>query len=115
MSKILKSRADDSPRSSAVLFAALGDQKRLWLVSRLCHDGPASITRLAAGARITRQAVTKHLRVMEHAGLVGSSRRGRERLWQLQQGRLEEARRYLNQISIQWDEALERLRALVET
>jgi hypothetical protein len=52
---------------------------------------------------------------MEHAGLVRSSRRGRERLWQLEQGRLEEARRYLNQISIQWDEALERLRALVET
>jgi DNA-binding transcriptional ArsR family regulator len=101
-------------RHSAVLFAALGDQKRLWLVSRLCHGGPASITRLAAGAPITRQAVTKHLRVMEEAGLVRSSRRGRERVWQLEQRRLEEARLYLNQISTQWDEALGRLRALVE-
>lgn len=104
----------DDVRHSALLFAALGDQKRLWLVSRLCHGGPASISRLAAGARITRQAVTKHLRVMENAGLVRSSRRGRERVWQLEQRRLEDARRYLNQISIQWDEALERLRALVE-
>ena len=101
-------------RHSAVPFAALGDQKRLCLVSRLCHGGPASITRLAAGAPITRQAVTKHLRVMEEAGLARSSRRGRERLWQLQQRRLEEARRYLNQISTQRNEALERLRALVE-
>jgi len=111
---IPKSRAEDTAQSSAALFAALGDQKRLWLVARLCHDGPASITRLAAGARITRQAVTKHLRVMEHAGLVRSSRRGRERVWQLEQHKLDEARRYLNQISLQWDEALERLRALVE-
>jgi hypothetical protein len=52
---------------------------------------------------------------MEHAGLVRSARRGRERVWQLEQRRLEEARRYLNQISAQWDEALERLRAFVET
>ena len=113
MSKILRLRSDDA-RSSAVLFAALGDQRRLWLVSRLCHDGPASITRLSTGARITRQAVTKHLRVLEEAGLVESSRRGRERVWQLEQRRLEEARRYLNQISMQWDEALERLRNFVE-
>ena len=113
MSGIPKSPSHDA-RNPAVLFAALGDQKRLWLVSRLCHGGPTSITRLAAGARITRQAVTKHLRVMEHAGLVRSLRRGRERVWQLEQPRLEEARRYLKQISAQWDDALERLRALVE-
>lgn len=113
MSRTPKSHTDDA-RNSAVLFAALGDQKRLWLVSRLCHGGPASITRLSAGGPITRQAVTKHLRVMEEAGLVRSSRRGRERVWQLEQRKLEEARRFLNQISTQWDEALERLRALVE-
>jgi len=73
-----------------------------------------SITQLAAAARITRQAVTKHLSVREHAGLVLSMRRGRERLWQLEQRRLEEARQYLNQVSSQWDEALGRLRAFVE-
>lgn len=114
MRKTPKARGDDAARSSAMLFAALGEQKRLWLISRLCSNGPVSITRLASGARITRQAVTKHLRVMEHAGLVRSSRRGRERVWQLEQHRLEEARRYLNQISTQWDQALERLRVLLE-
>ena len=97
-----------------MLFAALGDQQRLWLVSRLCQGGPRSITQLASGARISRQAVTKHLRVMEHAGLVRSSRRGRERIWQLERRRLEKASRYLNQISAQWDAALERLRVFVE-
>jgi DNA-binding transcriptional ArsR family regulator len=112
--RITKANADEIARASAALFAALGDQKRLWLVYRLCGEGPVSITRLASGARITRQAVTKHLRVMEHAGLVQSSRRGRERVWQLDLRKLEEARRYLNQISAQWDQALERLRALVE-
>jgi DNA-binding transcriptional ArsR family regulator len=97
-----------------LLFAALGDQQRLWLVARLCDGGPRSITQLASGARISRQAVTKHLRVMEHAGLVRSARRGRERVWQLEQRRLEEARRYLGQISAQWDAVLERLRVFVE-
>ena len=73
-----------------------------------------SITRLSAGARITRQAITKHLRVMEAVRLVHSTRRGRESIWQLDQRRLEQARRCLDLISKQWDEALGRLRAFVE-
>jgi DNA-binding transcriptional ArsR family regulator len=73
-----------------------------------------SITRLTAGTRVTRQAVTKHLRVMQQAGLVRSRRRGRESIWQLEQQRLRKARRYLGLISAQWDEALGRLRAFVE-
>ena len=99
---------------SAPLFAALGDENRLRLVSRLCGGGPMSITRLTAGSNVTRQAITKHLRVMEKAGLVQSTRRGRESVWQLDERRLEEARHYLEQISRQWDEALGRLQALVE-
>jgi DNA-binding transcriptional ArsR family regulator len=108
------SRAQARPIGSAPLFAALGDENRLRLVSRLCGGGPMSIIRLTAGSKLTRQAVTKHLHVMQRAGLVSSSRRGRESIWQLDQRRLEEARRHLGQISKQWDEALERLRALVE-
>jgi DNA-binding MarR family transcriptional regulator len=73
-----------------------------------------SIARLAAGSKITRQAITKHLRVMEEAGLVRGSRHGRESVWQLKQGGLEEARRYLDLISKQWDNALGRLRKFVE-
>ena len=101
-------------RSSAHIFAALGDQTRLRLVSRLCDDGPLSITRLTAGCKVTRQAITKHLRVMQEAGLVRSRRHGRESVWQLDQQRLEDARRYLELISKQWDDALGRLRRFVE-
>ncbi len=100
--------------SSAPIFAALGDETRLRLVSRLCEDGPMSITRLSAGFRVTRQAITKHLRVMEGAGLVRSARHGRESIWRLSPRRLEDARRYLDVISRQWDDALSRLRDFVE-
>jgi DNA-binding transcriptional ArsR family regulator len=102
------------PKDSAPLFAALGDAARLRIVSRLCDDGPMSITRLTVGSRVTRQAITKHLRVMGEAGLVRSARRGRERVWQLERRRFEDARRYLALISNQWDEALGRLKAAVE-
>ncbi|PYQ10867.1 MAG: transcriptional regulator [Acidobacteria bacterium] len=102
------------PKGSAPIFAALGDQTRLRLVSRLCDDGPMSITRLTVGSKVTRQAVTKHLRVMQEAGLLRSTRHGRESVWQLDQRRLDDARRYLDQISEQWDDVLGRLRELVE-
>jgi DNA-binding transcriptional ArsR family regulator len=107
-------RAMPEPSGSALLFAALGDKTRLRLVSRLCDDGPMSITRLTAGSRVTRQAITKHLRVMEEAGLVRGTRHGRESVWQLEQRRLDDARRYLALISKQWDDALGRLRKFVE-
>ena len=100
--------------SAAPLFAALGDDIRLRLVARLCREGPLSITRLTTGSRVSRQAITKHLRVMEQAGLMRSTRHGRESLWQLDPQRLDQARRYLDQISAQWDEALARLRQFVE-
>lgn len=104
----------DAFGDSASLFAALGDQTRLGLVSRLSDRGPMSITRLAAGSTLTRQAITKHLRVMERAGLVRNARRGRESVWRVAPERLDAARRYLEVISRQWDEALERLREIVK-
>jgi DNA-binding transcriptional ArsR family regulator len=106
--------AGTEPGRSALLFAALGDQTRLRLVWRLSGGGPLSITSLTTGSRVTRQAITKHLRVLEGAGLVRSRRRGRESIWQLERRRLREARRYLDLISSQWDDALGRLRKLVE-
>jgi DNA-binding transcriptional ArsR family regulator len=107
-------RGKGNSKGSALLFAALGDKTRLRLVSRLCNGGPMSITHLTAGSRVTRQAISKHLRILEGAGLVRSRRRGRETIWQLERRRLQEARRYLDLISTQWDEALGRLRDLVE-
>ena len=96
------------------MFFALGDETRLGLVSRLSDGGPMSIARLTAGFDITRQAITKHLRVMEEAGLVRSTQQGRESIWQLEQRRLAEARHYLQLISAQWDETLGRLKRFVE-
>jgi DNA-binding transcriptional ArsR family regulator len=101
-------------KGPAPVFAALGDETRLRLIARLCEWGPTSITGLAEGTRVTRQAITKHLLQMEKARLVRSARHGRERVWELDSSRLVEARHYLEVISKQWDEALERLRAFVE-
>jgi DNA-binding transcriptional ArsR family regulator len=98
----------------APVFAALGDEMRLRLVARLCADGPQSIAHLTAGTSVTRQAVTKHLRVLAEAGLARSSRLGRESIWELEPQKLEEVRRCLDHISAQWDEALGRLKAFVE-
>jgi DNA-binding transcriptional ArsR family regulator len=96
------------------VFAALGDPTRLELVDRLCKRGPMSITRLADGFGVTRQAVTKHLRVLSEAGVITSSRQGRERVWELETARLEDVRRWLDLVSEQWDEALGRLKTFVE-
>lgn len=101
-------------RASAPIFAALGDETRLRLVARLVTDGPLSIARLTAGTDVTRQAVTKHLHVLAGAGLVRGTRQGRERRWALEPEQLQEARRYLDLISRQWDEALGRLKMSVE-
>jgi DNA-binding transcriptional ArsR family regulator len=94
---------------AAPLFAALGDETRLKLVSRLCNEGPLSIVRLSEGSDVTRQAITKHLRALADAGLVHDSRQGRERIWELRPKRIERARQHLDQISQQWDAAIGRL------
>jgi DNA-binding transcriptional ArsR family regulator len=108
------SRRSTSINQTAPVFAALGDETRLALVARLGHDGPLSIARLTDEKRLTRQAVTKHLEVLARAGLVYAQRQGRERLWQVSSQKLHDARRYLEQMSRQWDEALERSAAFVE-
>lgn len=100
---------------TASVFAALGDETRLRIVTRLCRSGPQSIVRLTEGTRVTRQAVTKHLHALSHAGLVRGRRVGRETLWELEPRRLAEVRGYLDDISRQWDEAIGRLKAFVET
>lgn len=109
-----RGRATSLPKESAPLFSALGDPTRLALVAHLSSAGPTSITGLTAPLDVTRQAVAKHLAVLEAAGLVHGFARGRERVWQLETRRLEEARRCLDLISRRWDSALERLRAAVE-
>lgn len=99
---------------AAPVFAALGEATRLHLVARLCVEGPLSISKLSDGAGVTRQAITKHLQTLADAGVVHGTRAGRERIWELETKRLEKARRCLDQISAQWDEAIARLQAFVE-
>jgi DNA-binding transcriptional ArsR family regulator len=106
--------AADAIRNSVLVFAALGDKTRMDLVARLCAGGPLSITRLSAGAEVTRQAITKHLNILAGAGLVRDIRVGRERLWEVETRQLDEARRCLDLISSQWDDALARLKTAVE-
>jgi DNA-binding transcriptional ArsR family regulator len=101
-------------RAAIPVFAALGDEQRLALVRRLCASGPSSVTRLSEGAGITRQGVSKHLRVLAEAGLVSSIRRGRESIWTLAPQRMLAAQLALDEISSEWDAALVRLREFVE-
>jgi DNA-binding transcriptional ArsR family regulator len=99
---------------SAPIFAALGDETRLRLVTRLGSEGPLSISRLTHGTELTRQAVTKHLRVLAGAGVARGVRQGREQLWQLDPVSLDEARRSLDLIAERWDEVLARMKEALE-
>jgi len=101
-------------RKAAPLFAALGDTARLTMIARLARDGPLATIELTKDAGVTRQAITKHLQVLESAGLVTSDRVGRDREWRVQSDKLAAARAYLDQISEQWDMRLARLKAFVE-
>ena len=98
----------------ATVFSALGDRTRLALLSRLSDGERRSIAVLAADTHLTRQAVTKHLRVLEAAGLVSSTRAGRESRFAFRPEPIRDARSYLESVSHQWDDALSRLQAFVE-
>jgi DNA-binding transcriptional ArsR family regulator len=98
----------------ASIFAALGDATRLALVGTLVGGSTRSISELAQGSALTRQAISKHLRVLEQAGIVASARVGRESRFQLRPEPLTEAQAYLARVAEQWGEALERLRSFIE-
>lgn len=102
------------PAEPAEVFAALGDETRLALIARLIAEGPAQIVRLSTGAGMSRQAVTKHLQVLERAGLIRSERIGRATLWQLETSAIDRARRSLEILSHHWDARIARLRDHVE-
>jgi len=114
MSRKNRSRAGVRRRACAPVFAALGDQTRLALVAKLCRGQPYSISQLAQGSRLTRQAITKHLRVLEGAGIVHSVRTGRQSLFRFDPEAIEGMKEYLDRVAEQWDQALSRLKAYVE-
>ena len=96
------------------MFAALGDETRLALIAALSEGAPRSIAQLTEGTDLTRQAVTKHLRVLENANLVRSVKSGRESLFEFDPAPLRSVRDYADMVSRQWDQALGRLKAFVE-
>ena len=101
-------------QARAPVFAALGDETRLALVAKLCRGQPYSISQLTQGSNLTRQAITKHLRVLERARIVRSVRRGRESRFQFDPQPIEGIKQYLDFVSEQWDQALSRLKSFVE-
>ena len=105
----------NSARAKAAVFAALGDETRLSLLARLCDGQRYSIAELTEGTKLTRQAVTKHLRVLERVRIVHGMREGRESLFQFDPQPVIEMKDYLEQVSKQWDGALARLKSLVES
>ena len=102
-------RADLAP-----IFAALGDRTRLSLLTKLGDGQARSIAALSTDTALTRQAITKHLHVLQEAGLVASLRVGRESRFAARRETLDEVRAYLDQVSRQWDDTLGRLKAFVE-
>jgi DNA-binding transcriptional ArsR family regulator len=103
-----------SAAARARVFAALGDETRLALLARLYDGRRRSISELTEGSKLTRQAITKHLRVLERVRVVHSVREGRESLFEFNPQPMEELREYLEVIGRQWEEALLRLKAFVE-
>ena len=101
-------------RDRASVFAALGDETRLSLIAKLSNGSPQSISRLAEGSTLTRQAITKHLRVLEGARVVHSVRAGRESLFEFRPEPLRDLQSYLERVSDQWEDALARLKSFVE-
>ena len=108
------SRVRTRTRESAPVFAALGCVTRLELLSRLSDGRDYSITELTNGLDLTRQAITKHLQVLQHAGIVNRRRVGRESRFTIRPEPIAQAKDYLTRVSDQWDKSIARLRATVE-
>ena len=114
MSQRRRSRRAAKRQTRAPTFSALGDETRLALVAKLCGGRPYSISQLTQGTKLTRQAITKHLRVLESVGIVHRVRSGRESRFEFDPQPMEGIKEYLDFVSAQWDQALSRLKAFVE-
>jgi DNA-binding transcriptional ArsR family regulator len=114
MSQKQRNSLSASGRAHAPVFFALGDETRLVLITRLSGGQSRSISQLTKGSKLTRQAITKHLRVLESVGIVHSVQAGRESLFKLDPTPIEKMREYLDFVSEQWDQALVRLKSFVE-
>lgn len=114
MSPKIRNQSAAQRQAYAPIFAALGDETRLSLVAKLSGGQKQSITELSNDHKLTRQAITKHLRVLEDAGIVRNIRSGRESLFELDTEPINDLKEYLDSVSEQWDKALSRLKMFVE-
>src|SRR3954469_8807475 len=103
MSHKIRSHIARKRQARAPVFAALGDETRLLLVAKLCRGQPSSISQLTEGSKLTRQAITQQLRVLEDGGTLHRVRRGRESRFEVDPEPIEEIRAYLDLVSEQWD------------
>jgi DNA-binding transcriptional ArsR family regulator len=114
MSGRARARLATVRRAHAPVFAALGDETRLSLMARLCRQSPLSVSQLTERSQITRQGISKHLRVLQDAGIVGSVRVGRENLYEFKPKPIRDIKTYLDDVSSLWDDTLGRLKSFVE-
>ena len=114
MSHKSHSRTAAKRRSDAPVFSALGDDTRLALLATLCNGKRHSISQLTAGSKLTRQAITKHLHVLEGVGIVHAVRAGRESLFEFDPQPIKAMTNYLDRVSRQWDQSLAKLKSFVE-
>ncbi len=108
------SQSEPEAERCAAVFAALGDPTRLSLMWRLKDGDMLSVTALSEGLPLTRQGVSKHLRILEQAGVLTSRKVGRESRYAFQPDAVVAARSYLDAVSAQWDETIARLKRFVE-
>lgn len=114
MSRKKRSSQASDRTAHALVFAALGDETRLALIAKLCKGEPRSISQLSEDSKLSRQAITKHLQVLEYAGIVRSVRKGRESLFEFESEPVEKVKKYLELVSEQWDRTLSRLKSFIE-
>src|SRR5688572_6378519 len=96
------------------LWAAIADPSRRRVLDLLVQRGEATASSLADDVPFTRQAVSKHLVVLEEAGLVGRRKQGREVLYRVDADRLDQASRAMAEVARQWDRRLETIKRLAE-
>lgn len=107
-------RAAAASAATAPVFAALGDPTRQTLLSLLAQRGRASASALTPAMSVSRQAINKHLNVLERAGLVESTRSGREVLYSVRRDELDRSAQWLRDVGEQWDRRLAMVKALAE-
>src|SRR5262245_6916151 len=96
------------------LWSAIADPSRRRVLDLLVRNGEVSASWLAGHVPFSRQAVSKHLVVLEDVGLVSRRKQGREVLYQVDPGRLDQATRAMADLAAQWDRRLSAIKRLAE-